>query len=56
MKAKMDRTFGLPMRSQSFHESITWYYQCSDGTVVVVIDRTAYDLVGIMIIDRIDEY
>ena len=55
LAAGLKQVFGEPERSQTVGDQTFWYYQCSDGTIQVVL--TAYQILkGSAPIDQINDY
>lgn len=55
LAAGLKQVFGEPQRSQTVGDQTFWYYQCSDGTIQVVL--TAYQFMkGSAPVDHINDY
>ena len=48
-EAAFKKKFGKPVKTQKVGDDLFWYYQCSDGTLQVVIDAAFLDQQGVVI-------
>jgi ankyrin repeat protein len=48
-EAAFKKKFGAPVKTQRVGDSLFWYYQCSDGTLQVVVDADFLDQQGVVI-------